>query len=806
MSQNILPVSITQETRDRYLRYAMSVILSRALPDVRDGLKPVQRRILYVMHHDLRLNFDGPTRKCAKIVGDVTGNYHPHGDVAVYEALVRLGQNWVMREPLIHKQGNFGSVDGDPPAAQRYTEAKLSAIASRLMDELAQDTVDMQPNYDNTRQEPKVLPAQFPNLLVNGSSGIAVGLATNIPPHNLGEVLKACVLLIDHPEATTAELMQKVKGPDFPLGGKIITDRATLRQIYEEGTGSIKIQGEWKLEEDGSRRQIVITSIPYGVDKGKLEAEMGAIIEDKKLPQVTGLSNESNEKDGLRIVLDLKRGADPALVMAYFYKHTDLQQSFAYNLTCLVPTPDGRMLPQRLGLKAILRHFLDFRLQTVRRRFQYELNQLKRRIHILEGFQKVFDALDEAIHIIRTSSGKADAAAKLMARFQLDGEQTSAILEAQLYKIAQLEIQKILDELKEKRQEAERIESILASEAKLWGVIKQELTELAEQYGNKRRTRMANEEDVPEYDPEAYIVRENTNVVVTRDGWIKRVGRLASVEGTRVREGDEVIAVVPGNTVDHVIFFTDDGTAYTMRIQDVPASSGYGEPITKYFKLNDNVRVIAAETTDERFTPADRAAVGEVPGGPYLLAVSSQGYALRTPMAAFRTASTRAGRRFMRLGNEDKVVFVQVVREESAIFLASEKGRVVLFPIDEVSILSGAGKGVVGMKLDPQDRCIGGLLTARNSDKLVLETSSGKTLELTRQGQPLVHRGSKGLDVVRRSTLTRIVPPPIELIDWENLDVILALRAQRAASAESLDIPTVPDEPADGLFHESKSN
>ncbi len=298
MADNIQPASLSQEARRRYLTYALSVITSRALPDVRDGLKPVQRRILYTMYHDLHLTFDGRPRKCAKIVGDVIGNYHPHGDEAAYEALVRLAQDFVMRVPLVHGQGNFGSVDGDMPASMRYTEAKLTAVSERLMSELRQRTVNMRPNYENTREEPVVLPAQFPNLLVNGSSGIAVGLATNIPPHNLGEVIRGCSLLIDNPEATIAQLLEKIKGPDFPLGGKVVTDRPTLRKIYEEGTGSIKVQGEWKVEEVGRKKQIVITSIPYGVDKGKLEGDIGEIIETRKLPQLLNLTNESNEKEG----------------------------------------------------------------------------------------------------------------------------------------------------------------------------------------------------------------------------------------------------------------------------------------------------------------------------------------------------------------------------------------------------------------------------------------------------------------------------------------------------------------------------
>ncbi|HEV3203830.1 MAG TPA: DNA topoisomerase (ATP-hydrolyzing), partial [Gemmataceae bacterium] len=504
MPENIQPASIIQETRRRYLNYALSVITSRALPDVRDGLKPVQRRILYTMYHDQHLYADSRPRKCATIVGAVIGNYHPHGDQAAYFALVHLAQDFVMRMPLVDGHGNFGSVDGDAAAHYRYTEAKLTPLAERLMAELRERTVDMRPNFDGTKEEPVVLPAQFPNLLVNGTAGIAVGMATNIPPHNLEEVIRAAVHLIENPDASTAQLLDRIKGPDFPLGGKVVTDRRTIRKIYEDGSGSLKVQGEWKFEDSSRRQQIVITSIPYSVNKGNLEAAIGDIIANRQVPQLTNLVNETNEKEGMRIVLEIKPGTDPEMVMAYLYKHTALQENFPVNLTCLVPGPDGKPQPERLGLKEILRHFLDFRLATVRRRFEYELEQLRRRIHILQGFKIIFNALDKALKIIRDSEGKPDAAAKLIRVFTLDEIQAEAILEAQLYRIAQMEIKKIVNELKDKKAEAERIEEILRSQRKLWGVVKSELNEVAEKFGARRGTRIVSEEDLPDFDPEAY--------------------------------------------------------------------------------------------------------------------------------------------------------------------------------------------------------------------------------------------------------------------------------------------------------------
>ncbi|HXG09266.1 MAG TPA: DNA topoisomerase (ATP-hydrolyzing) [Gemmataceae bacterium] len=778
MPETIHPVSLAEETRRRYLTYALSVITSRALPDVRDGLKPVQRRILFSMYHDLHLHADGRPAKCARIIGEVTGKYHPHGNDAAYEALVRLAQDFVMRQPLVNGLGNFGSVDGDPPAAYRYTEAKLMPLADYLLAELRQRTVDMRPTYNAETEEPVVLPAQFPNLLVNGASGIAVGMATNIPPHNLSSVIDAAVLLIDEPAASTAQLLDRLKGPDFPLGGKVVTDRTTLRKIYEEGQGSIKVQGEWKVETVGRRQQIVITSIPYGVNKGNLETQIGEIIAARKLPQLLGLTNESNEKDGIRIVLEIKADTDPNLVMAYLYKHTALQENFAYNMTCLVPGDDGTLRPERLGLKEILRHFLDFRFATVRRRFEYDLEQLRRRIHILEGFRIIFNALDRALKIIRESDGKADAAEKLQKAFKLDEEQTTAILDAQLYRIAQMEIRKILDELKEKKAEAERIEGLLRSDKKLWGVVKAELQEVGQKFADRRRTKMALGEEALEFDEEAYIVKENTNVVLTRDGWIKRVGRLASVEGTRVREGDEVIAVVPGSTLDHVIFFADDGTAYTMRINEVPASSGYGEPIAKFFRLGDQVRIIGAATTDERFTPPDKPPSrkgGNTGGGeptpPYLLVVTAQGQTLRTPLAPYRTESTKVGRRYVKLNEGDRVVLATVLRgDEETIYLASAGGHVIHFPVDQINVLAGVGKGVMGIKLEKGDTCLGGALMSSRSDKLVLETSGGRTVEFGRGKYEVTSRGGKGFEAIKRASFVRVVPPPIELVNWDEIE------------------------------------
>lgn len=767
-------VPLSQETRRRYLNYAMSVIMSRALPDVRDGLKPVQRRILYVMYHGLRLTADTKPYKCAKIAGDTTGDYHPHGPQAVYDTLVRMAQDFTLRYPLIDGQGNFGSIMGLPAAADRYTEARLTAIAEQLMNELRFQTVEMRPNYDGRLEEPIVLPARYPNLLVNGTSGIAVGMATNIPPHNIGEVIAACVHMIQHPDAETKDLLKYIKGPDFPLGGRIVTDRKELRTIYEEGRGSIKVRGEWRLDKERKgtvENRIVIYSMPYGVDSGPLASEIGVIVNSRKLPQLLDSNDETDNKNGLRIVLDLKPGSDPGPVMTYLYKHTSLEQNFAYNATSVVPDEHGALVPARLDLASMLKHFLTFRLQTVRRRFEFQLKQLEHRIHVLEGFALIFNDLDRALKIIRNSSGKRDAADKLMKVFTLDEEQTMAILELQLYRISQLEINTILEELEQKQAEADKIRKILASEKKLWGVVQTELEEISTQFTDKRRTAIGSSEEIVEFDAAAYIVRENTNVVLTRDGWIKRVGRLQSVETTRVREGDEVLDVVPGSTTDNVVFFASDGIAYTIPIADIPVSSGYGEPISKHVKIGDGVGIVAALTTDARFTPADEESGSDLPPSPYFLVLTARGQIMRLPLSPFRLPSTKSGRKYCRLGEGDRVVWLELHRDATSMFVASQQARVTHFAIDDVPILSGAGKGVRGIKLaDAKDVVLGGAQMGRPSDCLRVITSHDKTLVFGQQKYEVSARGGKGIRAAQRSTFTSIVRPEITLIDWAAIE------------------------------------
>src|SRR5262245_56638931 len=507
-------VALHEAAQSRYLNYALSVITARALPDVRDGLKPVQRRILYTMWQQ-NLTADAKHRKCAKVVGDVMGSYHPHGDAALYETLVRMAQPFSLRYPLVDGSGNFGSLDGDSAAAMRYTECRLARISDEMLTEIEQDTVPFRPNYDGTKTEPVVLPARIPSLLVNGTTGIAVGMATNIPPHNLGEVCTALVKLLDNEDIGNAQLCKYIKGPDFPTGGQILNPPDELKAIYRTGSGTIRLRGTWDIgPETRSTKTIYVESIPYTVNKAQLVERIGEIVLQRKLPQLIDVRDLSTED--VRIAIEMKKDADEKMIMAYRFKHTPLQINFAVNLTCLIPTenPDvGR--PERLDLKQILWHFLHFRLEVVTKRLEHELAALKKRIHILEGFETVFDALDEIIRIIRKSDGKADSAEKIMKRFELDAEQTDAILELKIYRLARLEILVIRNELEEKRKRSRQIASLLRDEESRWKLVRTELEEVSTKYGDKRRTLIASDSAEPEYSADDFIVEEDNVVIVS---------------------------------------------------------------------------------------------------------------------------------------------------------------------------------------------------------------------------------------------------------------------------------------------------
>ncbi|MDE0146693.1 MAG: DNA topoisomerase IV subunit A [Nitrospira sp.] len=793
----VTTVPLDQTTRQRYLNYALSVITARALPDVRDGLKPVQRRILFSMFHNHRLSPDRPPIKSAKVVGSVIGEWHPHGDSAVYDAMARMAQWWSLRAPLVDGHGNFGSLDGDPPAAYRYTEAKLTPVAVVLLDELHKDTVDFQPNYDGKDEEPLVLPAPFPNLLVNGSTGIAVGMATNVPPHNLGEVVNGAVALIDNRTRTVSDLMKSIKGPDFPTGGEILNTKSELREIYENGQGLVRVRGEFTVVPGSyGKSQIVVTSIPFAVDKATIVERIGELIAAKKVPQLVDVRDESTTD--VNIVLELQKDADADLAMAYLFKNTPLQNNFSVNLTCLIPvTGTATTRPRRLNLKEILEQFIDFRFDTITRRFSYDLRILEQRIHILSGFQIIFDALDRVLAIIRQSDGKADSAEKLKARFRLDDAQTNAILETPIYKLSRTEVRKMLDELTDKTKQAKDLKALLASKPRLWKVVKEELEKLAETYGDKRRTRVGRRQsEEVEFDPEAYIVKEDAVVTISTDGWIRRVGMVKDLSKTRLREGDTLLTALIGSTVDTIVCFSNFGSAYTIRIGDLqPARSGYGDPAQKLFKFKDGERIIVALVGAAlRGGPPDSrspASVGQ-PAASALplfdgsameenapadlgqgLAVSTAGMGVRFDLGPFKEPSTRLGRKFMKLRDQEEVVSVETLDPSAAmpiLAVASQRGRVLLCHAGEVGVLSGPGRGVMVIKLDPTDRVVAMRLLSRKQDQLVvLKQDGGPFTITTRKCQP-VSRGGKGHALFKRGTLKGAEALPVELpvLDSEN--------------------------------------
>ena len=782
----VIPVPLDETTRERYLNYALSVITSRALPDIRDGLKPVQRRILYSMFHNHRLTPERPPIKSAKVVGSVIGEWHPHGDVAVYDAMARMAQPWSLRATLVDGHGNFGSQDGDRPAAYRYTEARLTPLALELLNELNKNTVDFHPNYDGKAEEPLVLPSRFPNLLVNGSTGIAVGMATNMPPHNLGEVIEAAIALIGNRNASIADLMKSLKGPDFPTGGEILNTRTEIREIYETGQGSIRLRGEYTVRTVGAgKSEILITSIPFAVDKATIVERIGELILTKKIPQLVDVRDESTTD--VRIALECQKDADPHLAMAYLFKHTPLQNNFSVNMTCLVPIPSSSMSrPDCLNLKQMLGQFIDFRFTTVTRRFTYDLQVLERRIHILHGFKKIFDALDQVLKIIRQSDGKSDSATKLQQRFGLDPIQTDTILETPIYKLSRTEIKKMLDELKDKLRQARDLKTLLGSKARLWGVVKKELGEVAKTFGDKRRTKIGRRQtEEVEFDPDAFRVKEDAVITISTDGWIRRVGLIKDLSKARVREGDRLMTILGGNTFDSLVIFSNFGSAYTIRVGDIPpARSGYGDPVQKLFKFKDGERIIGGWSYDPRMlsylrnsfsspkSNGGQLALFDKKGHPQTtasleaIAVTTSGMGLRIALSSFQDPSTRLGRKFCKLKDGEEVVSLEVITgplKQTMVAVASTKGRALLCKAEDVAQLAGPGRGVIVMKLDPKDTLVGFKLLYSKEDRLVLLKEGGGTLPITLRKYQVVGRGGKGHALIKRGRLSGMEPAALNI-------------------------------------------
>ena len=766
-------IPLHETARKRYLNYALSVITSRALPDIRDGLKPVQRRILYAMFNNLRLYPDKRHRKSATVVGDTMGKYHPHGDQAIYDAMVRMAQDFSLRAPLVDGHGNFGSLDGDNPAAMRYTEAKLRPLAMDMMEEIRKSTVDFRPNFDGTASEPVVLPSAFPNLLVNGASGIAVGMATNIPPHNLGEVIDAAIYMVDSPNARTSTLVKNhIQGPDFPTGARILNTTEEIEEIYETGKGTIEMRGEYRMK---GKTRAIIESIPYGVDKSTIVEEIANHIADENVPQLSNVRDEST--DDVRIVLELKRGSDAEAAMAYLFKHTKLQHRFHVNLTCLVPTEDVDVgQPERVTLTDILRHFLDFRMEVVVRRLEHELEKLEKRIHLLEGFEIIFDALDEAIKIIRSSKNKQDASQRLRHRFRIDETQADAILETKLYKLSQMEIEAIREELEEKRKKAAEIRALLDDEGERWTLIKSELREIRDTYADARRSTIAGPDAEIEYTERDYIIEEDVFVIVTREGWVKRQGSYTEIDSIRVRDGDEVGWVLPGSTRATAGFFTNYGTCYTTRIADIPSTTGYGDPVQKLFSFDDGERVVGVVSFDDRVLPnpvppepTEQGALfddesethDDAPDEPYVVALSKGGQATRFTLDGYKDPSTRAGRMYMRVEDGDEVLGARLARGHENVCLASHDGRALIFPVHQVSVYKGPAKGVRAIRLNDDDRILGFTLSDAARQGLTVETNNGREEIVRTTKFDVKNRGVKGTLVIKRGYFASVFPEPI---------------------------------------------
>ncbi len=729
------PINIEDEMKSSYLDYAMSVIVSRALPDVRDGLKPVHRRILYAMD-GLGLSHAGAHKKSARIVGEVLGKYHPHGDASVYDAMVRMAQDFSMRYPLVDGQGNFGSMDDDPPAAMRYTEARLSAIAEQMLVDLDKDTVDFMPNFDGSLKEPVVLPTRLPNLLVNGSSGIAVGMATNIPPHNLTEVCDAISYLIDNPEATVDELTQFVKGPDFPTAG-IILGAEGIKNAYATGHGRVVIRAKSSVvDAPGGHKHIIFTELPYQTNKAALVAKIAELSKDKKIVGINELRDES-DRQGLRVVIELKREAQPEQVLNSLYKYTAMQSVFFVNMLALV---DGQ--PRVISLKEALKSFIDFRHEVITRRSRFELNAAKARAHILEGLKIALDHIDEVISIIRKAESADAARNKLMTRFSLSQEQAQAILDMQLRRLANLERKKILDEYAEILKNIAYLEELLANPRRIDLLVRDETSEIKSKYGGARRTEISTEE-VVEFRAEDLIPHQRVAVTLSNRGFIKRVQARAyklqhrggkGIIGMVTREADAVRLMAAADTHDRLLFFTNRGKAYSLKCYEVPADAtrmAKGTAVVNLFPVAEGERVTAM------------MAVTDFQPNTYMVMATRMGEVKKTSMDNF-TSVRRNGLIAMDLEEGDELVAVSIANEQDDIIFVTRKGQSIRFPVSTLRTASRTSGGVRGIRLVPGDEVVS-MDTARPEAYFLLVSSGGYGKLTAVEKYPRQNRGGKGV-------------------------------------------------------------
>jgi len=754
MSKEI-PSDITLELENRFLTYALSTIVSRSLPDVRDGLKPIHRRILYAIN-SMGVTSDSKPVKSAKIIGEVLGKYHPHGDASTYESMVRMAQDFSMRYPLVDGKGNFGSLDGDPPAAYRYTEGRLTPITSYILNDIKKDTVDFRQNYDNTLKEPDILPSRIPNLLVNGSSGIAVGMACSFPSHNLTEVIDALISLVDEPKQTTAQIMKSIKGPDFATGGIILNSKTEIRKAYDQGLGAVKIRGEWEQEDlPRGKIQIILKSIPYSVNKSRLIEKIADIIINKKLPGITDIRDESDEN--VRVVLEIKAGTEPEKIMTYLFKHTELETNFQLNFNCLKPTGE----PARLSLKEICTHFLDFRKSVVVRRLEFDLAVLVKRLHILTAFVIIFNNLDKALQLIRSSKARQEAATKLKDAFKLDDEQVSAILEIPLYRLVSMEINKIELEQKEKLQEKKEIESILASQKKIWGVVKTELKEVGDKFGDKRRTKIKTIETV-EYNAEDFIEDENAVLVLSRNGWLRKTKNLSDPTTLKFKEKDSLLGIVRTNSRDLAAIFTSAGMVYIHKVFNLPYTrGGFGEPVQNIFKFGDGERVIkilslpggendkAEEAGEQQGFDFEES----VDNAEELLFVNDMGHGFRFPIANL-TETSRAGKRVMSIKDDTRMVAVSPVSGKH-VLLISDAGKGLLIKLNQIAQLSGVGVGVKLMNTAKGKVSAAKCIDRKKPVQMVFE--DGKSKELNLSKITIHNRGGQGVFVSKNKKVINLI-------------------------------------------------
>ncbi|MEO2082607.1 MAG: DNA gyrase subunit A [Desulfurobacteriaceae bacterium] len=774
--ERILNVPIEEEMKQSYLDYAMSVIVGRALPDVRDGLKPVHRRILYSMYQ-LGLYPDKPYKKSARIVGETLGKFHPHGDTAVYDALVRMAQNFSMRYPLIDGQGNFGSIDGDSAAAMRYTEARLSKVSMELLRDIEKDTVDFKPNFDESLTEPEVLPARIPNLLVNGAAGIAVGMATSIPPHNLKEVCRAVKYLVDHPQATTEELLEFIKGPDFPTGAEIINPE-DIPKIYKSGRGSVTIRAKHRIEEVRKRTAIVITEIPYQVNKADLIKKIADLVKEKKIDGIADIRDES-DREGIRVVIELKRDATPQVVLNKLYKFTPLQTNFNFNMIALV---NGE--PKLINLKRYLELFVEFRREVILRRTAFDLKKTEARLHVLEGLKAALENIDRVVEIVKKAESPQSAQEQLQKEFSLTETQSKAILDMKLQRLTGLERDKIEKEYADLQEKARYYRFVLENEEEQKRLIKEEMDELIDSFGDERRTRIVSKE--AEIDIEAMIEEEEVVIFLTHKGFVARTsassyrtqGRSGTgVRGIKTREGDFVKDVITASSKDYLLVFTNQGKVYWLKAYEIPKTekAGRGQSIRNFLPGMSGSEIVSRIIPVKDFSEEKD-----------IFFVTQKGYVKRTSLSDFSNPRS-TGIIAINLEPGDRLRYVGLVSKKDNVILVSRNGRAIRFHVQDVRQMGRSARGVRGMLLDSDDSVVGATVVEPDDRFLLIVTEKGYGKRVEISEFSLQRRGGKGLIAIKLSEKTGKVADAITLKNDET--IILVSKKGKIIMVNGGDIP-----------------